>query len=187
MPVGERTGLRTGLRAELTAPLRLLRTGHPSTYAVGLLAAVLLAVPDLGRQLLVRDDPSRWHALLVDVVGFASATVVQVALVGAATGAPGRRWLSAGTTRLLALVRARPLLVLAGLVCAGAVSAVLTVPASVAVLGVGQVVGPLHDPALWRLGVAQLSDLVATAVTAPYFAVLVATSRSAREDGPHRD
>lgn len=169
---------RAGLRAELAAPLALLRGRHRSAYAVGLVASVLLAVPDLGRQLLVRDDPSRWHALLVDVVGVLSATLVQVALVGAATGAPFARWLPAGTRRLLQVVRERPSLVLAGLAAAGAVSAVLTLPASVAVLGPGQVLGPLRDPALWKLGVAQLSDLVATAVTAPYFAVLVATCRT---------
>jgi len=174
VPVPERAGLRD----ELAQPVRLLRGPHRRAAAVGLLASVLLAVPDLGRQLLVRDDPSRWHALLVDAVGFLSAALVQVALVGAATGAPTGRWLPAGTGRLLHVVRARPVLVLAGLASAGAVSALLTLPASVAVLGAGQVLGPLHGPALWRLGVAQLSDLVATAVTAPYFAVLVATCRT---------
>lgn len=178
MPGTDRAAPATGLWAELAEPVRLLRGPHRQAYAVGLLASVLLAVPDLGRQLLVRDDPSRWHALLVDVVGVLSATLVQVALVGAVTGTPLRRWLPAGTARLLRVVRARPGLVLAGLAAAGAVSAVLTLPASVAVLGAGQVLGPLHGPALWRLVVAQLSDLVATAVTAPYFAVLVATCRT---------
>lgn len=69
-------------------------------------------------------------------------------------------------------LRTSPAQVLAGLVAAGAVSALLTLVPSLLLLG-RQVIGPLHDPPLWRLGLAQLTDVVATAVTAPWFAVHV--------------
>lgn len=41
----------------------------------GVALALLLAPLDLERQLLVRDDPSRLHALLVDLVGVVTAAV----------------------------------------------------------------------------------------------------------------
>jgi len=151
----------------ISAATRALR---PRDLLVGLLAALLLAVPDLGRQLPVRADPSRLHALLVDVVGVLSAGVVQVALVGLLAGLPALR---GGAGLLAAAVRRRPRAVLAGLLCAGTVSAVLTLVPSVLLLGPAQVLGPLEGPALWRLVAAQASDVVATAVTAPWFAVLV--------------
>lgn len=162
-----------GVRAPLLHALRLVVGPERRVFAVGVVAALLLAVPDLGRQLLVRDDPSYPHALLVDVVGFVSAALVQVALVGGAAHAPGRRWLTTGLRLVLAGLRQRPAVLVSGLVCAGAVSALLTLPASVAALGAGQVIGPLHGPPLSALLVAGASDALATAVTAPYFAVLV--------------
>lgn len=148
---------------------RALAETGPRAYAIGLAAALLLAVPDLGRQLLVRDDPSRLHALVVDVVGVLSAAAVQLALVGLLSGRS--RWLRHGTGIVLDALRIRPWTLLLGLVAAGAVSAVLTLPASVAALGAAQVLGPLRDPSLGALLVAQASDVVATAVTAPWFAV----------------
>ena len=148
---------------------RALAETGPRAYATALVAALLLAVPDLGRQLLVRDDPSRLHALLVDVVGVLSAAVVQLALVGLLNGR--QRWLRHGTGIVLDALRIRPGTLLLGLVAAGAVSAVLTLPVSVAALGAGQVLGPLRDPSLGALLVAQASDVVATAVTGAWFAV----------------
>ncbi len=139
-------------------------------------------MPDLLRQLPVRDDPSRWHALLVDAVGVASAAVLQLALVGLLAGLPARRWLSGGVGLLVRALRRRPGVVVAGLVLAGAVSAVITLPVSVAALSAEQVLGPLEDPPLSALLIAQLSDVVATALTAPYWALLVA--RAATEDEP---
>ena len=151
----------------LLAATRSLRTRD---LRLGLVAALLLAVPDLGRQLPVRDDPSRTSALLVDVVGVLSAGVVQVGLIGLLAGlAP----LRGGLVLLLSAVRARPGAVLAGLAAAGSVSALLTLVPSVLLLGYRQVLGPLRDPPLWQLVAAQASDVVATAVTAPWFAVLV--------------
>lgn len=164
------------LRTDL---LEAIRRTRPRSYALGLAAALLLAVADLGRQLPVREDPSRWHALLVDAVGVLTAAVVQVALVGLLAGR--RRWLRDGAGLLLDAVRMRPGTVLAGLVSAGAVSASITLPASLAALGFSQVLGPLRDPPLSALLVAQASDVVATAVTAPWFAVLV--ERCARRPG----
>lgn len=155
----------------LRATLDALFGRRRAAFLGGLTLALVLAPLDLGRQLLVRDDPSRLHALLVDVIGVLTATVGQLALVGALSGR--RRWLSGGTRLTLEALRRRPVALLAGLVAAGAVSAVLTLPASVAVLSVGQVVGPLQDPSLGAFAIATLSDAVGTAVTAPYFALLV--------------
>jgi hypothetical protein len=150
--------------------LPALRALRPRDLLYGLVAALVLAVPDLARQLPVRDDPSRLAALLVDVAGFLSAALVQVALVGMLAGLP---WLVGGVRLLLGALRRHPGSVVAGLASAGAVSALLTLVPSVALLGYGQVLGPLEDPPLRDLVLAQLSDVVATAVTAPYFAVLV--------------
>ena len=135
-------------------------------FLVGLAASLLLAVPDLLRQLPVRDDDSLLRALLVDLVGLLSAAVVQVALIGVLNG-------GSSVGRLLEAVRRSPGVVVAGLALAGAVSALLTLVPSVALLGYGQVLGPLQGPPLSDLLLAQASDVLATAVTAPWFALLV--------------
>jgi len=157
--------------------LPALRAVRPHQLGAGLLAALLLAVPDLLRQLPVRSDPSRLHALLVDVIGVGTATVVQLALVGLLGGR--RPALRGGLALLLEALRRRPGAVLGGLVLAGLVSALLTLVPSVALLGYGQVLGPLQDPPLRDLLLAQASDVVATALTATFFAVLV--GRCARD------
>lgn len=146
-----------------------------------MLALTLLPL-DLLRQLPVRDDPSLLHALLVDVLGVGMATVGQLALIGYLAIAAGRsmprnvaavgRWVPQGLAVALSALRSDPGTLIGGLVLAGAVSAVLTVPASVLALGAGQVIGPLQDPPLSRLLAAGLSDALATAVTAPWFACL---------------
>ncbi len=155
----------------LTATWRQLVGPRRAVFLGGIALALLLVPLDLGRQLLVRDDPSRLHALLVDVLGVATATIGQLALVGALAGTSG--WLSGGTRLTLAALRRQPKGFLTGLVAAGAVSALLTVPASVAALSVSQVIGPLDSPSVGALLVATASDALGTAVTAPYFAVLV--------------
>ncbi len=159
--------------------MRELLRVRPARHVVlgGLLLAAVLLPLDLARQLPVRDDPSHLHAFLVDALGVLMAAVGQLLLIGYARdgrcrSGPGAAW---------AAVRRRPAVVVAGLLLAGAVSAVLTVPVSVAVLGAGQVLGPLHGPSLFSLSLAGLSDAVATAVTAPWFAALVV--RTAAEDG----
>ena len=155
----------------LARTLRDLLGPRRSALLAGLAVALTLAPLDLGRQLLVRDDPSRLHALLVDLVGVATGAVAQVVLVGLL--AARRAWLTAGVRLVLAALRRRPAALVAGLLLAGAVSAVLTLPVSVAALSPGQVVGPLDGPPLSALLTATASDVVATAVTAPYFALLV--------------
>ena len=158
------------VRGQVPSVLTALRALTRSDLALGLAGALLLAVPDLARQLPVRDDPSRLSALLVDAVGVASAAVLQIALIGLLAGRPPLR---GGAGLLAAAVRRRPGGVLRGLVGLGAVSASLTLLPSVALLGPAQVLGPLSDPPLRDLVLAQLSDVVATALTAPWFAVLV--------------
>ena len=170
----------------LLAATRALR---PRDLRVGLVAALLLAVPDLARQLPVRDDPSRLAAAGVDVVGVLAAGVVQVALIGLLAGvAPmrgGLGLLHGGLALLRDAVRTRPGLVLAGLAAAGGTSALLTLVPSVLLLGYAQVLGPLRDPPLWQLVAAQASDVVATALTAPWFAVLVGRlAEAGHEDAP---
>ena len=162
--------------------LTTTRALTPGDLQRGLVAALLLAVPDLGRQLPVRDDPSRAAALLVDVLGVLSACAVQIALIGLLAGLPPLR---GGLRLLAAALRRRPGDVVAGMAAAGATSALLTLVPSVLLLGYGQVLGPLADPPLWQLVAAQASDVVATAVTAPWFAVLVRLAAgSGNEDAP---
>ena len=146
----------------------------------GVVLALLLAPLDLARQLPVRDDPSRLAALLVDVIGVAVAAVGQLALVGVAAGARPARWLPDGTATTLRAVREHPRALLGGLLLAGAVSACITMPVSVAALGLGQVLGPLRGPSTSALLIATAGDAVGTALTAPYFALLAAGLAPAR-------
>ena len=148
-------------------------------YGAGLVGTLVLAVPDLLRQLPVRDDPSRLHALLVDVLGVASAAVLQLGLVGLVAGAPPRRWLPEGLRLVLAVLRRSPAALVGSLAALGLVSALLTLVPSLLLLGT-QVLGPLRDPGLGRLLAAQASDVVATAVTAPAFALVAVQLYSSR-------
>ena len=69
----------------------------------------------------------------------------------------------------------------AGVVLGGAVSACLTLPASIAALGLDGVLGPLDAPSAAAFTVATVSDVVASWVTLPFLAVvLVLTAGSAR-------
>jgi hypothetical protein len=143
-------------------------------------------VPDVLRQLLVYRDPSPAAALLVDVVGFTTGLLAQLWLTGALTDLPGtgrvrpRGALARGTATALRAVRVSPAAVLAGVVLGGAVSALLTLPPSVAALGVDGVLGPLDAPSVAAFTVATVSDVVASWVTLPFLAVvLVLTGGSA--------
>lgn len=154
------------------AALQRLLTTRRDALLTGLLAALLLAVPDLLRQLPVRDGSGgRAGALVVDALGVLSATVVQVAVVGIVAGVPALR---GGAALVLRALHERPGALLTGLVVIGAASALITLPVSVAALGAAQVLGPLEGPTVTALLVAQTSDVLATALTAPWFALLVA-------------
>jgi hypothetical protein len=79
-------------------------------------------------------------------------------------------------------VRTSPAAVLAGVVLGGAVSACLTLPPSIAALGLDGVLGPLDAPSAAAFTVATVSDVVASAVTLPFLAlVLVVTAGSTRQ------
>ncbi|MGY1727235.1 hypothetical protein ACI79J_09715 [Geodermatophilus sp. SYSU D01062] len=159
--------------------LALLRRHAGRVYALSLAVTLVNTVPDVLRQLLVYDDPSLAHALLVDVVGFATGLLAQLWLTGALTGLPsdGRVRLGGalgrGTATALRAVRTSPAAVLAGVALGGAVSALLTVPASVAALGVDGVVGPLDAPSAAAFTVATVSDVVASWATLPFLAVVL--------------
>ena len=167
--------------------LGLLRRHAGRVYAVSLAVTLVNTVPDVLRQLLVYRDPGRGPALLVDAVGFATGLLAQLWLTGALTGLPGdgrmspRGALGRGTATALRAVRASPAAVLAGVVLGGAVSACLTLPPSIAALGLDGVLGPLDAPAAAAFTVATVSDVVASAVTLPFLAlVLVLTAGSTR-------
>lgn len=159
--------------------LALLRRHAGRVYAVSLAVTLVNTVPDVLRQLLVYRDPSLAHALLVDVVGFGTGLVAQLWLTGALTGLPGTGRvrpggaLGRGTATALRAVRTSPAAVLAGVVLGGAVSALITLPASVAALGLGQVIGPLDAPSAAAFTVATVSDVAASAVTLPFLAVVL--------------
>ena len=146
-------------------------------------------MPDVLRQVLVWDDPSRGAALTVDVLGFLTGLIAQLWVTGALVGLPDDRALAPagalgrGTTVAVRAVRLAPVTVLAGVVVGGAVSALITLPASVAALGADRVLGPLASPGVVPFAVATLSDAVASAATLPFLAlvlVLAAGWRPAR-------
>jgi hypothetical protein len=167
--------------------LRLLRRHAGAVYAVSAAVTLVNTVPDVLRQLLVYDDPGVGRALLVDVVGFLTALVAQLWLTGALTTLPDggrvtpRGALGRGTATALRAVRTSPAAVLTGVVLGGAVSALITVPPSVAALGVDGVLGPLDAPSAAAFTVATVSDAVASWATLPFLAVvLVLTAGSTR-------
>jgi hypothetical protein len=159
--------------------LHLLRRHARAAYLVALAATLVNTVPDVLRQVLVWDDPSRAAALAVDVVGFGTGLLAQLWVTGALAALPaGERpvlsgALGRGTRLAVRAVRLAPLTVLAGVVLGGAVSALLTVPASVAALGFDRVLGPLDAPGAGAFAVAAVSDVVASAVTLPFLALVV--------------
>ena len=163
----------------LRAALGVLRRHARTAYLVALTAALVNAVPDVLRQVLVWDDPRLGAALAVDVLGFATGLIAQLWVTGALVGLPADRGaapagaLRRGVSLAVRAVRRAPGTVLAGVVAGGAVSALLTIPASVAALGFDRVLGPLDAPGVGAFTVATVSDLVASTVTLPFLAVVV--------------
>ena len=177
-----------GVGGTVRGALALLRRHAGRVYAASLAVTLVNTVPDVLRQLLVYRDPSRLDALLVDVVGFTTGLLAQVWLTGALTDLPGSgrvRTAGAFTRGVTTAVRAgrtSPAAVLAGVVLGGGVSALITLPPSIAALGLGGVLGPLDAPSAGAFTVATVSDVVASWVTLPFLAlVLVLTAGSTRE------
>ncbi|MCZ2805473.1 hypothetical protein O2W18_10195 [Modestobacter sp. VKM Ac-2983] len=184
-----------GTAGTLGTALQLLRRHAPAAFLAAATAAAVNAVPDVLRHVLVWDDPRLWTALAVDVVGFLTGLVAQLWVTGAVAGLldGGRLTPSGALRRGVALavraVRRAPGTVLAGVVTGGAVSALLTLPASVAALGFDRVLGPLDSPDVGAFAVATVSDFVASTATLPYLAfvlVLVATGWRAGQPGTSR-
>lgn len=158
-----------------------------AAYLVSAAVTLVNTVPDVVRQLLVWDDPSAGHALLVDVVGFLTALVAQLWLTGALAGLPGggsvrtRGALRRGTALAWTAVRTAPAAAAAGVVAGGGVSVLVTLPASVAAIGWHRVLGPLDAPSAGGFVVATASDAVASWLTLPFLALVwaVAVERGA--------
>ncbi|MCF6743667.1 hypothetical protein E9529_05140 [Blastococcus sp. KM273128] len=161
------------------AALALLTRHWRRAYLAAVVATLVNTVPDVLRHLPVWDDPRVWTAVVVDVIGFLTALLAQLWVTGAVADLPEggplrpRGALGRGTRLALAAVRTAPGTVATGVVLGGAVSALLTVPASVAALGADQVLGPLDDPAASAFAVAAVSDVVASAVTLPFLALVL--------------
>ena len=168
--------------------LRLLRRHAGVVYAASAAVTVVNTVPDVVRQVLVWDDPSAGAAVLVDVVGFLTALVAQLWLTGAVADVPVRgglrrgRALRRGTATAWQATRRAPATVLAGIVLGGGVSALLTIPASVAALGWRRVLGPLDAPPVGDFVVATASDAVASWVTLPFLALVLVLAAQVRSD-----
>jgi hypothetical protein len=160
--------------------LTVLRRHPGRAYLAAVAATLINSVPDVVRQVLVWDDPRVSSAMLVDAVGFLTALAAQLWVTGAVADLPvGGALRPAGALRrgsrlAWAAVRTAPRTVIAGVVLGGAVSALLTVPASVAALGWHRVLGPLDDPTAGGFAVAAVSDAVASAVTLPFLALVLA-------------
>ncbi|WP_448616811.1 hypothetical protein [Modestobacter sp. URMC 112] len=170
--------------------LRLLRRHAGAVYAASAGITLLNTVPDVLRQLLVWDDPRIAAALLVDVVGFLTGLAAQLWLTGVVAGLPTdgglrlRGALGRGVALAARAVRRAPGTVLAGVLLGGGVSALVTLPASVAAIGLHRVVGPLDDPSAAGFAVATASDAVASWLTLPFLAVvLVLAAGRGRGDG----
>ena len=173
-------------RDVLAEALGLLVRHRRAAYAAAALATAVNTVPDVVRQVLVWEDPSRLHAAAVDVVGVATAVLAQLWVTGALVRLPdggaatARGALPRGLRLGWRAVRTAPGTVLAGTAAGGAVSALVTLPASVAALGAGHVLGPLGGRGVGAFAVAALSDVLASTLTLPFLAlvlVLVGTGR----------
>jgi hypothetical protein len=140
----------------------------------------------VARQVLVWDDSRVAAALFVDVVGFSTGVLAQLWVTGALAAVPGdgrlrpRAALPRGAGLAWAAVRSAPGTVATGVVLGGAVSALLTLPASVAAIGLHRVVGPLDRPPVGSFALASLSDVVASVVTLPFLALVLVLAAQRR-------
>ena len=144
------------------------------SLSIWLGTAALFVPRALPRLLGVDAEATRTDTALPLLVRLIAARNIAM---GAALPAGGRPALHGALRRGSALawtaMRAAPVTVLVGVVLGGAVSALLTLPASIAALGLSRVVGPLDDPGVGAFAVAAVSDVVASAVTLPFLALVV--------------
>ena len=163
----------------LRAAVALLVERRRPAYLAAAGVTAVNTVPDVVRKVLVWDDPSVGHALLVAVIGVLTATLAQLWLTGALVDLPrsGSLRLAGALGRGVRLaVRAisvSPGRVLAGLVVGGATSALLTFPASVWALGWDRMLGPLDSPGVGAFAVAAVSDVIASVVTLPFLSLVL--------------
>jgi hypothetical protein len=163
----------------LRSALLLLRRHARTVYLASAAVTLVNTVPDIVRQVLVWDDPRVGSAVLVDVIGFLTALTAQLWLTGAVAGLPAdgglrpRRALPRGATLAARAAVRAPRTVLAGVVLGGGVSASVTIPASVAALGLDRVLGPLDAPPVGGFVVATVSDAVASWLTLPFLALVL--------------
>ena len=169
----------TGTGSVLRAALLLLRRHARTVYLASAAVTLVNTVPDVVRQLLVWDDPRVGAAVLVDVIGFLTALAAQLWLTGVVAGLPAdgglqhRGALTRGTALAWRAAVRAPRTVIAGVLVGGGVSALVTIPASVAALGLGQVLGPLDGPPVGGFVVAAVSDAVASWLTLPFLALVL--------------
>lgn len=167
------------------AAVRLALRSPRQAFLPGAAAAAVLFAPDVLRQLPVRDDPSLRRQALVRAVGFGTSAVVQIALVGRLAPLAG---LPGGLRQSVPLLRralaAHPEQVVAGLVVFGALGGAITLPPSLRLFGLRLVTGPVPRPTLRRLVAAELTNGLATTVSAPLFALQVALAAADRAASP---
>ena len=168
------------------AALVLLRTHWRAAYLAAVVATLVNTVPDVARHVLVWDDPSLLAALVVDLAGFLTGLAAQLWVTGAVAGLPeGDRLRPAGALRRGAVlagaaVSRAPASLAAGVALGGAVSAVVTLPASSAALGFPRVLGPLDAPPVGEFAVAALSDVAASVLTLPFLALVLTLAAGRR-------
>lgn len=156
----------------IRSAVHLARCQPGQVFGSGACAAGVLFAPDVLRQLPVRGDPSTARQLLVRVVGFGTSAAVQIALVGQLAplaGVPGG--LGHGLPVLRQALTDQPRQVAVGLLAFGTLGGLLTLPFSFHLFGARLVTGPLPRPTLSRLIAAELSNALATTVSAPLFAL----------------
>jgi hypothetical protein len=166
--------------------LTLLGRHWRPAYLAAIAATAVNTVLDVVRQLLVWDDARLSAALLVDAVGFLTGLLAQLWVTGAVAALPvdgplrPGGALRRGADLAWAAVRSAPGTVAAGVLLGGAVSALLTVPASVVAIGLPRVVGPLDQPPAGGFAVAAVSDVVASVVTLPFLALVLVLAAGRR-------
>ena len=99
----------SGAWGTVRAALAVLRRHWRPAYLAALAATLVNTVPDVVRQLLVRDDPDVPAAVLVDVIGLATGLLAQLWVTGAVAALPtGGGWHRCCAARRVLRRRAPP-------------------------------------------------------------------------------